>query len=280
MGNVANDPAQSRGELSDSPDTPDSAAGQRGTAQRPVEHLGVCVRDILRLPAFAEVTVVAGAAGLDRRVERANVMEVPDIIAWVKPRELLMTTGYPLRDAPQGLAELVRALDSAGVSALAVKLRRYLDDLPRDMIDAADAAGFPVLLLPDDVSFDDLLTEVVGKVLQGESSLAERNEAIGRALVSVVLQGGGLDELAEALHAEIGGLSFVHDSRWAGACGRSRPRLRGVDRRQRSLRRDGAIPLRAVRSRRASGRRAVGVRRRSDGRAGRPRTARRRPPRP
>jgi purine catabolism regulator len=189
MGNLANDPAQSRGELSDSP--------------------GVSVRDVLRLPAFADVTVVAGSRGLDRRVERANVMEVPDIIAWVKPRELLMTTGYPLRDAPEGLAELVRALDSAGVSALAVKLRRYLDDLPRDMVDAADAAGFPLLLLPDDVSFDDLLTEVVGNVVHAQSGLAERNEAIGRALVSVVLHGGGLDELTEALHTEIGGLAFV-----------------------------------------------------------------------
>jgi PucR family transcriptional regulator, purine catabolism regulatory protein len=189
MGNLANDPAQSRGELSDSP--------------------GVSVRDVLRLPAFADVTVVAGSSGLDRRVERANVMEVPDIIAWVKPRELLMTTGYPLRDAPEGLAELVRALDSAGVSALAVKLRRYLDDLPRDMVDAADAAGFPLLLLPDDVSFDDLLTEVVGNVVHAQSGLAERNEAIGRALVSVVLHGGGLDELTEALHTEIGGLAFV-----------------------------------------------------------------------
>ena len=167
------------------------------------------MRDILRLPAFAEVIVVAGASGLDRRVERANVMEVPDIIAWVKPRELLMTTGYPLRDAPEGLAGLVRELDAAGVSALAVKLRRYLDDLPHDMIQAADEVGFPVLLLPDDVSFDDLLTEVVGNVVHTQSGLAERNEAIGRALVTVVLHGGGLDELTDALHAEIGGLAFV-----------------------------------------------------------------------
>jgi PucR family transcriptional regulator, purine catabolism regulatory protein len=201
MGNLANDPARSRGELSDGPAADDSP-DHSGT-------VGVRVRDILRLPAFAEVTVVAGSAGLDRRVERANVMEVPDIIAWVKPRELLMTTGYPLRDAPEGLAELVRGLDSAGVSALAVKLRRYLDELPRDVIDAADEVGFPVLLLPDDVSFDDLLTEVVGNVLQRQSSVAERNEAIGRALVSVVLHGGGLDELSTALHDEIGGLSFV-----------------------------------------------------------------------
>jgi purine catabolism regulator len=189
MGNLANDPAQSRRELSDSP--------------------GVRVRDILRLPAFADVTVAAGSGGLDRRVERANVMEVPDIIAWVKPRELLMTTGYPLRDAPEGLAGLVRALDSAGVSALAVKLRRYLDELPHDMIEAADKAGFPLLLLPDDVTFDDLLTEVVGKVVQAQAGLAERNEAIGRELVSVVLHGGGLDELTAALHIEVGGPVFV-----------------------------------------------------------------------
>jgi purine catabolism regulator len=189
MGNLDNDPTQSRAELSDSP--------------------GVRVRDILRLPAFAEVTVVAGEGGLDRRVERANVMEVPDIIAWVKPRELLMTTGYPLRDAPEGLADLVRSLDAAGVSALAVKLRRYLEDLPRDMIEAADEVGLPVLLLTDDVSFDDLLTEVVGNIFHVQSSLAERNEAIGRALVSVVLHGGGLEELTEALHGEVGGLTFV-----------------------------------------------------------------------
>jgi sugar diacid utilization regulator len=198
MGNLANDPAKSGRELSDSPDAVD-----------PGLRVGVRVRDILRLPAFGDVAVVAGQAGLDRRVERANVMEVPDIIAWVKPRELLMTTGYPLRDAPEGLADLVRALDSAGVSALAVKLRRYLDELPHDMIAAADEVGFPVLLLPDHASFDELLTEVVGNVLHMQSSMAERNEAIGRALVSVVLHGGGLDELTTALHSEIGGLSFV-----------------------------------------------------------------------
>jgi purine catabolism regulator len=189
MGNLANDPALSRRELSDRP--------------------GVRVRDILELPAFSDVSVVAGVSGLDRRVERANVMEVPDIVAWVKPRELLMTTGYPLRDAPEGLAGLVRSLDAAGVSALAVKLRRYLDDLPRDMLQAADDAGFPLILLPDDVSFDDLLTEVVGNVVHAHDGLAERNEAIGRALVSVVLHGGGLDELVDALEAEIGGSAFV-----------------------------------------------------------------------
>ena len=45
-------------------------------------------------------------------------MEVPDIAPWVKPHELLLTTGYPLRDVPGGMASLVASLDEAGVSAL------------------------------------------------------------------------------------------------------------------------------------------------------------------
>jgi purine catabolism regulator len=189
MGNLANDPAHSRRELS--------------------ETLEVRVADLLRLPTFAEVKVVAGEAGLDRIVERANVMEVPDIIAWVKPRELLLTTGYPLRDTPDGLAPLVRALDEAGVSALGVKLHRYLDDLPAEMIEAANTAGLPLLLLPDDAAFDDLLHEVVGDVLLRRSSAAARSDAVGRALMSVVLHGGGLDELMASLHDQIGGLTLV-----------------------------------------------------------------------
>src|SRR5919199_5599732 len=84
----------------------------------------VTVRDLLTLPPFAGTEVVAGSTGLGRVVERANIMEVPDIVPWVKPHELLLTTGYPLRDAPGGLEGLVSALDDVGVAALALQLRR------------------------------------------------------------------------------------------------------------------------------------------------------------
>lgn len=188
MGNLANDLDDCRGDLS--------------------EPLDVLVSDVLSLPAFAEVKVVAGEAGLDRVVERANVMEVPDIISWVKPRELLLTTGYPLKDAPEGLGTLVRELDAAGVSALGVKLHRYLDDLPLDMIEAANSAGLPLLLLPEDAAFDDLLHEAFGAVVL-RSSGAARADAMGRALMSVVLHGGGLDELMASLHDQLGATALV-----------------------------------------------------------------------
>ncbi len=195
MGNVANDSAATDRSLS--------------VLESPADDSAVRVRDLLTLPAFAGVEVVAGRAGLDRVVDRANIMEVPDIVPWVKPNELLLTTGYPLRDAPQGLAGLVSALDDAGVSALGVKLRRYLDQLSDDMLAEADRRGLPVLLLPDGVAFDDLLNAVLGDVLNRQSTILERSELVQRALLSVVLDGGGVEELVAELHGLTGELTFV-----------------------------------------------------------------------
>ena len=54
------------------------------------------VRDILQLPHFQQTDVLGGAGGLDRIVASVNVMENPDIVAWVKAHELLITVGYSL----------------------------------------------------------------------------------------------------------------------------------------------------------------------------------------
>ncbi len=188
MGNYANDLGESEGELS--------------------ERQALRVRDLLTHPAFAGVHVVAGGAGLDRVVRRANVMEVPDIIDWVKPHELLLTTGYPLREVPGGLATLVASLDDAQVAALAVKLR-YLDELPPAMIAEADGRGLPLLLLPDEVAFDDLLSATMSGVLEQRAPVMEQGEQVHQALLDVVLGGGGIGELVDALRDHIDGLTLA-----------------------------------------------------------------------
>jgi PucR family transcriptional regulator, purine catabolism regulatory protein len=156
---------------------------------------GITVREVLELPALVGTRVLGGAAGLGRVVARINVMEVPDILPWVKPDELLLTTGYPLRADPASLTGLVRALAHRGLAALAVKLHRYLDELPTDAVAAADRCGLPLLLLPDGVAFDDVLNQVLTAVLHRQAAVLERSEEVHRALVGVVLEGGGLHEL-------------------------------------------------------------------------------------
>lgn len=153
--------------------------------------------------------MLAGASGLGRLVQRLNVMEVPDILPWVKPHELLLTTGYPLREDPAKLVKLVADLDARGLAALAIKLHRYLDEVPAGLLEEADRLGFPIIEFPQDVGFDDVLNEVLGTLLNRQAALAARSEEVHRALVSVVLEGGDLADLAAELATILGGPVLV-----------------------------------------------------------------------
>jgi purine catabolism regulator len=166
---------------------------------------GVSVGEVLGVSTLAGARLIGGRSGLDRIVQRLNVMEVPDILAWVKPHELLLTTGYPLRNTPQSLGRLVADLDDRGLAALGIKLGRYVDELPAEMVEQADRLGFPLILLPNDVGFDDILNQVLTDILNRQAALLARAEEAHRALVQIVLAGGGLREVV----AEVAGLLDV-----------------------------------------------------------------------
>lgn len=193
MGNVANDSGPNGGKL--------PAVRELGR--------GLSVAAALELGCLRGARVLAGHDGLHRIVSRLNVMEVPDILPWVREQELLLTTGYPLRNVPGDLAGLVTALAERNLAGIAVKLGRYLDELPPDMLRDADRVGLPVIALPSDVGFDEVINQVLTEVLNGHVAMLARAEEVHRALVHIVLTGGDLDELCEELVGLSGGAVMV-----------------------------------------------------------------------
>ena len=141
---------------------------------------GLSLAAVLELPCLAGAEVLAGRSGLSGVVSRLNVMEVPDILPWVKPQELLLTTGYPLRAVPESLTALVEQLAARGLAGLAVKRGRYLHDLPPAMLEEADRLGLPVIGLPEAVSFDDVINQVLTEVLNRQAAVLARSEEAHR----------------------------------------------------------------------------------------------------
>lgn len=184
---------------------------------------GLPVGEVLRVPSLADATLLAGASGLHRIVQRLNVMEVPDILPWVKPNELLLTTGYPLRKHPESLSGLVADLDCRGLAAMAIKVGRYLDELPARMLTEADRLGFPIIALPEHVAFDDILNQVLTDILNRTAATLARSEEVHRALVQIVLAGGGLAEITDELVRLLGGAVFILDENGRVAASSGRP---------------------------------------------------------
>jgi purine catabolism regulator len=160
---------------------------------------GIAVREVLALPAMASARVVAGEAGLERPVRSVNVMEVPDIVDWVRADELLLTTTYPLRDDRAAISELVPRLAERGLAALAIKPARYIETIPDEMATAADRLAFPLLELPPETSFNDIINDVLTVILNRQAARLRRSAEIHDRFTRIVLGGGGPRQIAEAL---------------------------------------------------------------------------------
>src|ERR671920_963280 len=197
------------------------------TADVPGSRPGLPLTEVMALPVLRGAQLIAGAGGRHRPVTRVNVMEVPDVLPYVREGELLVTTGYAVRDEPARLASLVRELHLRGVAALGIKLGRYVDELPDAVSAVADELGFPVVRLADSTGYDELLAGVLTAVLDHQAERLRRSQEVHRALLQVVLQGGGLPEVACALAGILDVWVLVRSSTGAvlAEAGSRQPRL-------------------------------------------------------
>lgn len=148
--------------------------------------------------------VVAGEEGLDNVVQSVNVMEVPNILDWVHPGELLVTTMYPLRDDAAAVETLVSRLAERGLAGLAVTPDSYIEKLPPSMLDAANELGFPLIELPPRVSFIDIIQPLTSEILNLQANELRQSETILRQFVDLVLGGGSYSDIAHVIAQVVG----------------------------------------------------------------------------
>jgi PucR family transcriptional regulator, purine catabolism regulatory protein len=172
----------------------------------------ITVREALALDCMRGATIVAGAGGESRRIRGVNVMEDANIVRWMRGGELLLTTGYSIRDDLSALSRLVPALAERELAGLVIKLGLYVDAVPDDVAAVADRLGFPLIALPAQTMFDDVLSEVLGTILNRQAVELERSSAIHARLTQVAVDGGSFTDLAEAVCELVGRPVAIRDA--------------------------------------------------------------------
>jgi PucR family transcriptional regulator, purine catabolism regulatory protein len=126
----------------------------------------ITVEDLLRSPAL-QLRLIAGAAGLSRRVAWAHVSELEDPTPWLCGAEMIMTTGMAIPRSAERQRGYVERLDDAGVACLAVSEGMFVPPLTRALRTLVDERGFPVVEVPIPVPFIAISQEVAAAV-QGD----------------------------------------------------------------------------------------------------------------
>ncbi len=92
--------------------------------------------------------LMAGGDHLQVEVTNINILDNPDSYDWLSSGDLLLTTGYFFREDEALQRQLIRELSELNCVGLAIKTRRYFDEIPEIMLEGADRLGFPLIEIP------------------------------------------------------------------------------------------------------------------------------------
>lgn len=158
---------------------------------------GITVQRALELPGLRSglPEVVTGADRLGRTVRWVHAGEVPNIASLLKGGELLLTTGLGLGTRPAEQRAFVRRLADRGIAALVVELGPRFDRLPSSIVDAARAAGLPLVQLHREVPFVTVTEEIHTEIVNGHYALLQQAEEVHRRCTQALLGGGGVPQV-------------------------------------------------------------------------------------
>jgi PucR family transcriptional regulator, purine catabolism regulatory protein len=170
------------------------------------------VREVMSLHPMKGARVLAGKAGLGREVRGVNIIEVPDVRRWLRGGEFLFSAGFAWRDDPQELGDVLCELDEAHVSAIGLKLGSYLPRVPKQVLATADRLGFPLIRIPPDVAYMDIIDPIFQQLAAHRLWVLERTFDIGEVLASLGLDDQSLESVAGALARQLGNPVYVFDA--------------------------------------------------------------------
>ena len=97
---------------------------------------------------------------------------------------------------------------------LGIKLRRFIDALSDEALACAEEADFPIIELPFELAWADIITPVLDEVLDRQAEVLQRSIGVHTQFIHTVLRGGGMPDIAATLSEQIRAPVAIVDNRW------------------------------------------------------------------
>ncbi|MGB6179364.1 PucR family transcriptional regulator [Carnobacterium sp.] len=162
--------------------------------------MATIVQDILKLKGFSGAKAIAGVNGLTNTVEKATLMEVPDIGDFVEENSLIITTLYPIVNNLEAMNSLIPKSSASSAAGICIKTGRYIEMIPESMIQQANELNFPIIEIHSDENLSDLASEIISFSLDQHITALQFQRDVHNQLMNMFLKG-------EDVHAMIDSFS-------------------------------------------------------------------------
>ncbi|NLY84774.1 MAG: hypothetical protein GX077_00265, partial [Tissierellia bacterium] len=104
--------------------------------------------------------IIYPESNLDRETQAVSLFDAPDGYKWVKGKELILSTGYLFKDYVELFKDVILFLHKKNSTALGIKTKRYLNEIPEEIIDLCNELDFPLIHIPYEVAWIDIINAV------------------------------------------------------------------------------------------------------------------------
>lgn len=162
------------------------------------------MKSLLEIDCMKHARLKAGKKRLHvRRLESVSVIEMP-VENFVRQHEFVLTTAIGCGDDSVVFLRFVQDIFHSGAAGIAIATGRHVAEIPGPVLDFANEHDFPVIEVPWEIRFADVIQAVLNELHSWHRSILERSEEMQRRLLLLFLEGGSLSDAAEMITGEIG----------------------------------------------------------------------------
>ncbi|MGB9792547.1 MAG: PucR family transcriptional regulator ligand-binding domain-containing protein, partial [Thermacetogeniaceae bacterium] len=131
--------------------------------------MGITVKealDLIKLNGIKVGRVIAGFGGLDNIINSVSVIEVPNATRWYRGNELLITAFYSIKDNVKEQVQVIERIAQCKCAALVLcHTGIFLKEISQELIDAANYYKLPLIVVPDELAYIDIITPVLETII-------------------------------------------------------------------------------------------------------------------
>lgn len=161
----------------------------------------ITVEHIMGLETISEsFTLVAGKEGTKNIITFVTTLaQSPDLYEWVPDGAFILSTLYNFKDHRDLIAPTFIGLIEQGISGIAIKTNRFLEKIPKELIDIANQYKIPLFEITRDTRFKEIIQAITSELNHYQTNLLIEVERHYQELTKVALISGDFDQFLKGL---------------------------------------------------------------------------------
>ncbi|RYL92498.1 PucR family transcriptional regulator [Sporolactobacillus sp. THM7-4] len=108
----------------------------------------ITLRKLFSLAELAPIRLVAGKTGINRPITGVNVTESNDLTEFIRPNELIITTGINMANQPEKVITMVETAYRCKTAGIVLNVGPFIPEIPEQVLRFADERQYPVFRMP------------------------------------------------------------------------------------------------------------------------------------